>query len=191
MRSVESPSHPIAVTIEGARATIRLSEREAALDRDVVLKITLAETREPRALVERTATGEAFALVSFRPRLEARPAPAEVVFVVDRSGSMQGTSIAEARNALQLALRSLRPGCVLQHRRLRLELRGALRRRAAPYDDTSLAEATKHVEGLEADLGGTEILPALEARLRRRAATRACRARSSCSPTARSATPTR
>ena len=111
VRSVESPSHPISVTIEDGRATVRLSEREAALDRDVVLKIALAETHEPRAVVERGPDGRAYALVSFRPKLDAALAPAEVVFVVDRSGSMQGSSIAEARNALQLALRSLRPGC--------------------------------------------------------------------------------
>jgi len=161
VRSVESPSHPIAVAIEDGRATIRLSEREAALDRDVVLKIALAETHQPRALVERTANGEAYALLSFRPRLEAKPAPAEVIFLVDRSGSMQGTSIVEARNALQLALRSLRPGCLFNILGFGTRFQ-ALFIQSQPYDDTTLAEATKHVEGLEADLGGTEILPALQ-----------------------------
>jgi len=161
VRSVESPSHPIAVTIDGGRATIRLSEREAALDRDVVLKIALAETHQPRVLVERTAKGEAYALLSFRPRLEAKPSPAEVVFLVDRSGSMQGASIVEARNALQLALRSLRPGCLFNVLGFGSRFT-ALFVQSQPYDDTTLAEATKHVQGLEADLGGTEILPALQ-----------------------------
>ncbi|HEX9186524.1 MAG TPA: VIT and VWA domain-containing protein, partial [Vicinamibacteria bacterium] len=161
VRSVESPSHPIAVTIDGGRATVRLSEREAVLDRDVVLKIALAETHAPRAVLERAPDGQAFALLSFRPRLEAKPAPAEVLFLVDRSGSMQGTSIAEARNALQLALRSLRPGC-------QFNLVGfgssyeSLFPESRPYDEKSLAEATKQVERLQADLGGTELLPALE-----------------------------
>lgn len=161
VRSVESPSHPLAVTIENGRATVSLSTREAALDRDVVVRIALAETHEPRVQVERGADGAAYALVSFRPRLEAKAAAAEVVFVVDRSGSMQGASIAEARNALQLALRSLRPGC-------RFNVIGfgssfePLFEESRLYDDASLAEASAHVKGLEADLGGTEILPALE-----------------------------
>jgi Ca-activated chloride channel family protein len=161
VRSVESPSHPVAVMIEDGRATVRLSGREAALDRDVVLKIALAETHEPRALVERGPDGRAYALLSFRPRLEAAPAPAEVLFVVDRSGSMQGTSIAEARNALQLALRSLRPGCLFNIVGFGSTF-ASLFPTSRPYDDASLAEATRHVQGLEADLGGTEILPALE-----------------------------
>ena len=161
VRSVESPSHPIAVTIDGGRATVRLSEREAVLDRDVVLKIALAETHAPRAVVEHTPDGQAFALLSFRPRLETKPAPAEVLFLIDRSGSMQGTSIAEARNALQLALRSLRPGCFFNVVGFGSTFE-SLFPESRPYDEQSLAEATKHVQALDADLGGTEILPALE-----------------------------
>jgi Ca-activated chloride channel family protein len=161
VRSVESPSHPVAVTIEDGHARVTLSEREAALDRDVVLRISLAETHRPHALVERGPDGEAYALVSFRPTLGSKPAAAEVLFVVDRSGSMQGTSIAEARNALQLALRSLRPGCVFNIVGFGSRF-DALFPESRPYDDESLAEATAHVRALEADLGGTEILPALE-----------------------------
>jgi Ca-activated chloride channel family protein len=161
VRSVESPTHPVKVSTEDGRATVTLSEREAALDRDVVLKISLAETHLPRALVERGPDGQAYALVSLRPDLEARPSPAEVVFLVDRSGSMHGTSMAEARNALQLALRSLRPGCTFNVVGFG-STHEALFERSRPYDEESLAEAARHVEGLEANLGGTEILPALE-----------------------------
>ena len=74
---------------------------------------------------------------------------------------MQGTSIAEARNALQLALRSLRPGCFFNVVGFGSTFE-ALFPESRPYDDQSLAEATKHVRALDADLGGTEILPALE-----------------------------
>ncbi len=74
---------------------------------------------------------------------------------------MQGTSIAEARNALQLALRSLRPGCLFNIVGFGSQAESLFPESRA-YDDASLAEATKHVTQLEADLGGTEILPALE-----------------------------
>jgi Ca-activated chloride channel family protein len=162
VKGVESPSHPVALAVEGQRATVKLSEREAVMDRDFVLKIELAESFAPRALVETGADGATYALVSFRPELETKPAAAEVVFLLDRSGSMQGESIAEARNALQLALRSLRPGCLFnivgfgyRHQSLFEESRA--------YDTESLAEASAYVRSLEANMGGTEILPALEA----------------------------
>jgi Ca-activated chloride channel family protein len=160
VRSVESPSHPVEVTIDGGHATVRLAEREAALDRDVVVKIGVAETNGPRALLERGEDGRTYALVSFRPRFQARSAPAEVLFLLDRSGSMQGSSIEEARNALQLALRSLRPGCFFNVVGFGSTLE-ALFPGSRPYDEASLAEAAAHVRGLDADLGGTEILPAL------------------------------
>lgn len=161
VRTVESPTHPVSVTIADGGATVSLSEREAALDRDFVLKIALAETHAPRALVERGSDGRAYALVSFRPKLDAGLAPAEVIFVVDRSGSMQGASIEEARNALQLGLRSLRPGCYFNVVGFGSKYE-ALFPQSRAYDDASLAEATKHVKELDADMGGTEILPALQ-----------------------------
>ena len=40
----------------------------------------------------------------------AAASPAEIVFLVDRSGSMAGSSIEEVRNALQLCLRSMIAG---------------------------------------------------------------------------------
>ena len=166
IRSLESPSHPVSVEIDGGRATVCLAAREAALDRDFVLKIGLAEAHAPRTYLETTPAGETVALLAFEPRFAAGETAGEIVFVVDRSGSMQGSSIAEARNALQLCLRSLRAGWFFN-----VVGFGSTCRRLfednEPYDEKTLAEATRHLAGLEADLGGTEILPALEGILKR------------------------
>ena len=162
LRGIESPTHPIALALEDHRATVRLAERAASMDRDFVLKIALAETHRPRAVVERGPDGAAYALLSFRPELESASGPAEVVFVVDRSGSMEGDSIAEARNALALALRSLRPGCFFNVVGFGSTYE-ALFEKSRPYDAESFALASAAVQDIEADLGGTEILPALEA----------------------------
>ncbi|HVG85917.1 MAG TPA: VIT and VWA domain-containing protein [Vicinamibacterales bacterium] len=159
---VESPSHPIGLTLDGARATVTLAQTKAALDRDVVVLIEAQGLDAPHAIVETTASGEQTAVVVFQPRLEAALAPADVVFVVDRSGSMKGTSIEEVRNALQLCLRSLVPGS-------RFDIVGfgdrfvSLFGNSVPYDETTLARAAEHVALLQADLGGTEILPTLQA----------------------------
>ncbi len=153
IRGLESPSHPLAIEIDGASATVRLGERSAALDRDFVLLVKLQAPHEPRAWLEER-NGETIAMIAFQPRFETREAPSEVVFVVDRSGSMGGTSIKEARNALQLCLRSLRQGSWFnvvsfgsKHESLFPESR--------PYNEESLAQATQHVASLEANLGGT------------------------------------
>lgn len=162
LRSVESPTHPVSVELDGARGTVRLGAREAALDRDFVLRLSLAEPEKPRAWIEVDEAGRRAALLVFQPKFDVEEAPSEIVFVVDRSGSMEGTSIAEARNALQLCLRSLVPGT-------RFNIVGfgssfeLLFPESRPYDEKSLAEASDHVRALRANLGGTEILAPLKA----------------------------
>jgi Ca-activated chloride channel family protein len=157
---IESPSHPTSVEIDGRHATVRLAHTAAALDRDVVLLVEAKELQEPHVRIERDEHGRLAAAIAVRPQLDAAVAPAEVIFVIDRSGSMEGSSIAEVRNALQLCLRSLVSGC-------RFNIVGfgsqyaALFDASRPYDDRSLAEASAHVQALDADLGGTEMLGAL------------------------------
>jgi len=165
IRAVESPSHAVGVEIDGTHARVRLAQRDAAMDADLVVVIGAQGLDVPRAIVERGDKGEA-AMVSFVPSFAAdgegaQPAAAEVVFVIDRSGSMGGDSIAEVRNALQLCLRSLRSGC-----RFNIVSFGnafsTLFPASRPYDEASLAEAAAFVTSVDADMGGTEILPALE-----------------------------
>src|SRR5262245_50227708 len=107
---LESPSHPVAVSVNGERATVTLSQHDAALDRDFVL-LAAAELDTPDAWIERDDDGNQAIALAFVPDLPASKAPAEVIFVADRSGSMGGSSIEEVRNALQLCLRSMGPGC--------------------------------------------------------------------------------
>ncbi len=165
IRALESPSHPISVESSGRTGRVRLARREAALDRDFVLKVRLAEPHRPRAVVERDASGALAVSLAFQPSFEAEEAPCEAIFLIDRSGSMDGSSIEEAARALQLCLRSLTPGS-------RFNVVGfgssfqQLFPESRPYDEASLALATAHVSGLRADLGGTEILAPLEAILK-------------------------
>ena len=161
IRSIESPSHPIACEIDGTRATVRLAARETALDRDFVLSIGMERAEAPRAWVEVDPQGRRVAVVSLTPEFESAPAPCEVVFVVDRSGSMQGSSIAEARNALQLCLRSLPAGSYFNIVGFGSTFE-MLFPQSRAYDEASLEAASKHVSDLHANLGGTEVLPALE-----------------------------
>jgi hypothetical protein len=162
---IASPSHPVAVRLDGTRATVTLAQRDAALDRDFVLLVTPAGAHVAHAVIERDDAGTHAVAVVFRPQFDVQQAPAEIIFLVDRSGSMGGSSIAEVRNALQICLRSLTTGC-------RFNILGfgstfeSLFPESRPYDETSLAEASAHVASLDATLGGTKILPALEFALR-------------------------
>jgi hypothetical protein len=162
IRAVASPSHPIALAMEGARVTVELGEGVSALDRDFVLLITLAEPHIPRVWLERDGENGYVAALAFQPQFETEAAPAEIIFVLDRSGSMGGSSIHEAKNALQLCLRSLHEGS-------RFNIVGFGSRfemlfpESRPYTDASLRAATRAVAAMDADLDGTEILAPLQA----------------------------
>ncbi len=159
--AIESPSHPISITINEAEATVKLAQVQTSLDRDFVLAIDAAGMDKPQALIERTDDGSEAIAVSFVPAFSETPSPAEIIFVVDRSGSMDGSSIDEVRNALQLCLRSMIAGC-------RFNIIGfgstheSLFSEARLYDQGSLDKASAHVRGLRANLGGTEILAPLQ-----------------------------
>ncbi len=163
---VESPTHPIRVLLADGKARVELAQEAAAMDRDLVLLLTPVAAAKPCGLLERQADGSVVAAVSFVPHLERSGGPREVVFLVDRSGSMNGDSIEAVRRALQLCLRSLEEGDafdIVGFGSTFQTLFGAPR----PYAQVSLEEASAHVERLQADLGGTEILPALRAVLER------------------------
>ncbi len=162
IRSVESPSHPICFEPNGQRGTVKLGERVSALDRDFVLLVNLAEPYEPRAWVEEDEKGCA-AMVAFQPKFDVNEASCELIFVVDRSGSMGGTSMMEARNALQLCLRSLSEGTHFNIVGFGSSFE-MLFPESRPYDDESLTEASHHVKQLRADLGGTELLSSSQVR---------------------------
>ncbi len=138
-----------------------MAAEEAALDRDFVLTVAADGLDTPRAWIEKDGDGATAVAVSFVPSLPTDPRPAEVIFLVDESGSMQGSSIEQVRNALQLCLRSMIPGC-----RFNIVSFGsnfeALFPESRPYDETSLASASAFVANMSANRGGTEILPALE-----------------------------
>jgi Ca-activated chloride channel family protein len=163
---VASPSHPLSIAVDGARATVTLAQADTALDRDVVVLIEARGLETPHAIVECDAGGRHAAAIVFQPAFELEQAPSEIIFLVDRSGSMQGTSIAEVRNALQLCLRSLTAGS-------RFDIVGfgstfqSLFGESRPYEEDTLAAATEHVSRMKADMAGTEVLPALTAVLGR------------------------
>jgi Ca-activated chloride channel family protein len=161
VRRIESPSHPVALEMGGETTTVSLAQQDAALDRDLVLLIGLTDATKPHIVIERGDDGRVAAAVTMRPTSAIELAAADVVFVVDRSGSMGGSSIAQVRNALQLCLRSLVPGSSFNIVGFGSRFE-ALFDGCRSYDESSLAAASQHVESMDASLGGTEILPPLE-----------------------------
>jgi len=161
IRSVSSLSHPVEVTVDGANATVRLSARETVMDRDFILVCRTASPHQASVLAAESHGRDHLLLTLFPDMPAAEPAPRQLAFLVDCSGSMQGDSIDEARRAVELCLRALRPGD-----RFRIIRFGSRTHHlTAGFEDFSQASldgAVARIRAMAADLGGTELLPALQ-----------------------------
>jgi Ca-activated chloride channel family protein len=178
LESVESPSHPIRVDLGSKEARVSLSAEEARMDRDFLLTIGFRDRRPNRVWLCRDDRG-AFLQVDLTPEevpeeeavggmqkpaetaAPTAPAGREIVFVVDCSGSMQGSSIREARRALEVCLKALSPGDRFNIYRFGSRFE-TLFPRAGEYTEESLRAALAWLPRVEADLGGTELLAPLE-----------------------------
>ncbi|KAL8670299.1 MAG: hypothetical protein Q9168_005154 [Polycauliona sp. 1 TL-2023] len=174
IRGVQSPTHPIAVTMGNtsasstadpamhqASATLSLGSTE--LDKDFVLIVLTKDAGIPKALLEihPHIPNQRAMLLTLVPKFSLPRSNPEIVFVADRSGSMRG-NIPTLISALQVFLKSLPIGvkfniCSFGNRN------SFLWSKSQTYSRDSLAEALAHVEGFEADLGGTETFAALKA----------------------------
>ncbi|MEZ5126812.1 MAG: VIT and VWA domain-containing protein [Thermoleophilia bacterium] len=162
---VECASHPAQVHVAGREARVDLMGDDVQLDQDVVVAFVSAPAGATAAQVARDERGDAIVALHVRPPAVTRRAPVEAVLLLDRSGSMMGSSIAQARNALLLALASLAEGDTFNVWGFGSQVESVFPS-AVPYDDAHLEKARRAVEGWDADLGGTELLPPLQTILR-------------------------
>ena len=167
---VASPYHAIRRVDEDAArgiTTITLADTDTVADRDFELSWAPQAGRAPRAALFTEQVGaERYYLLMVLPPDAAAPQqrlPREVIFVIDTSGSMAGTSIRQAKQALTLALQRLQPGDrfnVISFNSSTDRLFGDAR----PASPANLEAARRYVAALNAG-GGTEMRPALKAAL--------------------------
>jgi len=163
--SVKSVSHAVNVhRLADGRQRVELAGGATVPNRDFILEVQQAENTQPEValfLSPGNDSGEThFLLTAFPPTVEpSEGIPVETLFMIDVSGSMSGTSIEQAREALLQALDRLRPTDrfgILAFCHSYKELS------AEPLfaSADNLSRARDYVRSLEAG-GGTEMLPAL------------------------------
>lgn len=159
--SVESPSHAIRLDLGKDPLVVRLSADTVRMDRDFVLILTRRDASTGRAY--RFSDGEHtfVQLDLLPPAVDAVGSrEREVTFLLDCSGSMGGDSIGQAKKALGICLKALPAGCRFNVVRFGSSFE-SLFPQAKRYDAASLKEALAYLDRVDADLGGTEILPPL------------------------------
>ncbi len=188
---IEPPTNPVAITVrlnagfplgdvkshhhavkidapaDDARV-IRLDSNVVPADRDFELTWTPAATAAPSVGLFREHVGEAdYLLALVTPPLLAdaqkEALPREIVFVIDNSGSMGGTSITQAKASLLFALDRLKSNDRFNVIRFDHTM-DALFTDTVAADADNIARAKGFVSALQAS-GGTEMVPPMRAAL--------------------------
>lgn len=169
LAQLTSSYHKIDVEKQGNhRYHIKLNENAVPANKDFELVWAPDTGTAPQAaLFTEQRGGKTYALIMVMPPQAAalgnKRLPRESVFVIDTSGSMQGASLEQAKQALLLALDRLQPTDrfnVIQFNSVTDVLFSA----PVSGDGEHVARAKDYVQHLRAT-GGTEMVPALSAAL--------------------------
>ncbi len=164
--AVKSISHTIAVQrLPDGRQHVTLADGSTIPNKDFILEVQQAASTQPKTalfLSPEHETGETnFLFAVFPPTVApTEQGPVEMLYMIDISGSMEGTSITQARAALLQALDRLRPNDrfgILAFNHSYYEFSPAPLIASAE----NVSAARQFVENLQAG-GGTEMLPALQ-----------------------------
>ena len=161
---LDCPSHQIAVSESQDVTVVSLATGEASMDRDFILNITLAETIQDTVLIDRDYDGGFVALASFVPKLPVPDIipPKSIKIVIDCSGSMNGDSIAQAREAMSEILSQLRPEDFFNILAFGSSSTTYFDRQVLATKD-NITKVRRLLRSLEANMGGTEMEQALQA----------------------------
>jgi Ca-activated chloride channel family protein len=164
---VSSTSHDVQIEKKSdGTALVRLAQAATLPNRDFVLEYSRAErgTAHSALFLSPHPSGDEthFMLVAYPPSIQKddeRP-PMETLFLIDVSGSMEGTSTVQARSALLQGLDRLRPGDRFNVVAFSDRFAG-FSLEPVPATAANLEAGKRFVRGLRAT-GGTMMLPALE-----------------------------
>lgn len=168
---IASRYHPIDVSEEEKFYSVELSTSDTPMDHDLEISWRPVASSAPRAMLfSESINGQPHMLLMMLPPNQSAATASEVrrelIFVIDTSGSMHGTSLAQAKRALSLALDGLKTDDrfnVIQFNSVTSELFPG----AVDATASNVGIAKRFVGSLEAN-GGTEmrsaILQALKAK---------------------------
>jgi Ca-activated chloride channel family protein len=163
LQSISSPTHAIDWQHVSNQYRIKFRQQKEKMDRDIVLRWLPIPMEQPHsALFTEDIDGQSYATLMLMPPTATATSvfPREVIFVIDTSGSMQGTSMPQARRSLQLALERLQN----QDRFNIIDFDSTARQlfsHSKAANRQNLKTAREFVDDLEAN-GGTNMAAALD-----------------------------
>ncbi|QWK79555.1 marine proteobacterial sortase target protein [Ochrobactrum sp. BTU1] len=163
---IKSLYHAIKIDQQNEQTSLIVLDGKVTADRDFVLEWQAADSEMPNVGLFRERVGnDDYVLAYVTPPVvkNSENQSREIVFVLDNSGSMGGTSIKQAKASLDYALSRLKPTDHFNVIRFDDTLTKVFDD-SVPATPLNITDAREYVATLDA-VGGTEMLPALHAAL--------------------------
>ena len=165
LNSLRSPSHRIRTEKNGSGCIVGLLDPHEAPDRDFILEFEPRGIELPQCSVSRHVSGMRAALIKFQPEFDCHLAEpqekSDIIFMLDCSSSMSCAYIEPAKEALELCLRSMAEGDYFN-----IMVFGSSYRlffsSQVEYNQRNLEIYLSKLSEIDADMGGTELLEALD-----------------------------
>ncbi len=166
---VESPSHAVITNLKSSDIIVEFSSKTVKMDRDFVLDIRYKKRFESYGYLYSDKDKDFLQIdcsfpeenLSVSADKVVKRTNKEIIFVLDCSGSMEGSSIIQAKQAIEIFLKGLENGINFNIYRFGSDFQ-KLFNSSAPYTQGNLKKALKYISNTEANLGGTEILRPLQ-----------------------------
>ncbi|CAC5411087.1 unnamed protein product [Mytilus coruscus] len=172
VESITSPIDKLNVKISEDKlsASVDLVEK-FQFDHDLTMDIKYENINKPEVIFEPGnlekdgLLKEDLLMVNFYPDIKqgthTEDSKREFIFVIDRSGSMNGNRIEKAKETLLLLLKSLPVGCLFNVVSFGSD-HSFLFKKSNQYSEKTLQKALALQSKMDADMGGTEILKPLK-----------------------------
>ena len=156
--------HATSTSFEGSAIRVELARDDEQPDRDVVLRWRLAIDEVKGSLSVYKSNESSYGMLTLvaPPALDRTAAHRDVVFLLDRSGSMQGIKMQSAIRACKQLLESLTPSdrFAVALFNTTISWMSSIERPFVPADLAGVSKGTSYLDSVTAN-GGTEIEQAL------------------------------
>jgi len=176
IESIQSPSHPVNIAFPHGEApsldrniVVTFAGEKAEMDRDFILTVLYRQAFSNRACWCRYQD-ETFLQVDLCDNTEdklknvdetTKTEPREIVFVLDCSGSMGGSSIGQAKKAIDILLKALPQDSFFNIYRFGSTFEKRFPE-SVPYNEANIKAALPYIAAIDADLGGTGLFKPLK-----------------------------
>ncbi|KAJ6238616.1 von willebrand factor a domain-containing protein 5a [Anaeramoeba flamelloides] len=165
IKEITCNTHEITPKLNKHFGSVTIRPKEKEFGKDVVLNIKLTKPHQPGVQVGISPIApekeKQCAMLTFFPDLEDCDVKTELIFLIDRSGSMSGRRIANVRDLMNIFLHSLPDTCKFNIIGFGSSYK-TLFKESVEYNEETLQQAKDHSSKMQANLGGTNILRPLE-----------------------------